>query len=845
MKYFFTSLFSVLLFVSTINIQPNQSYAAAGFSQEHGTLSPLTPPTPKNGAGRKLLAIYMVGSDLESNYQAGENDLNELFEGYAGLQNPNVDIVIAFGGANKDGWRGMKIATADQLIIDAQDEIPGNEDASVYSYYAPQAHMGDVSSLQLFLEFLRDGYVGYDQRFLTLWDHGASYEGFGNDENYNFDALSLNEIDQAFTNSNAGIWDLIGYDACLMGSIEVASITKKHANYMIASEELEPGHGWQWTAVIQNLSKFNDIQRSGEEMVKNFVQNVHEYSSDGKTLSLVDLRRFDALSQATENIGQTLSSVLMSMSADQKGVIESVSKVRAFGAAERTDQRVSIDLKHLALLLKSKTTDATLMQQLNDLINAVDQYVVISRQDGTRPDSFGVSITAPEQKASVSSSLGADGVAAFQIAYANVVSGDTEPPMILEQDSDANADDFEFDDQEFDDGFDEVDPLFYEWLDELEDEIFADYEDGILTDDELETALEELESLTEDNPDYLEWLDFVLADDEYEFSNVPDWFVLFEQSAGGDQKVANPNRDSVSFKFPFTQGERSAFVAKPRSSGSVNASQVEAGITGISVTFEDENLKRVSTLFGNVLTFDADEDGNLDDWFLTIAGVQAYPTSTEGRYFTPQWNQHWYFMDYSDTEEPAYIPMYFDRINDFANYPFTIYKAEIDYQDSSLEYSDEDLLTGSFEFDEDGEPVELAELEIVVSPSNHVVHHEIRSYRYLENDPDDLDDDSILYDKNTRKLKVGDKVRFFSLGINLTREGLDYWFPESDLITVEKEIDFFVDLLQFDDLDGNPLDYFYAVQAEDIADNITLTELAPAAVVDDTPGTAVPNWELY
>jgi len=36
-----------------------------GYSDDHGTLAPYTQPELVSGAGKKLLAVYMVGSDLE------------------------------------------------------------------------------------------------------------------------------------------------------------------------------------------------------------------------------------------------------------------------------------------------------------------------------------------------------------------------------------------------------------------------------------------------------------------------------------------------------------------------------------------------------------------------------------------------------------------------------------------------------------------------------------------------------------------------------------------------------------------------------------------------------------
>ena len=254
-------------------------------------LSPYVKPAEIDGAGRKLLAIYMVGSDLEENDRAGPTDLVELIDGYDALPDSQaVEVIVAFGGARTDGWRGMKFASISQLTTDAQDMEFGNETGSnAYLYQADGAHMGDESSLKLFLDYLRDGYANFDQRFLTFWDHGNSYKGFGDDTNFNGDALLLDEIERAFQRSQPGRFDLIGFDACLMATVEVAKVIEPHAKYIIASEALEPGHGWLWSAVIQLYAQEGSITEAGKQMVDNFVQDVHESELTGKTLSLLDL----------------------------------------------------------------------------------------------------------------------------------------------------------------------------------------------------------------------------------------------------------------------------------------------------------------------------------------------------------------------------------------------------------------------------------------------------------------------------------------------------------------------------------------------------------------------------
>ena len=416
--------------------------AKRGYSSDHGMLSPYVKPAENDGTGRKLLALYMVGSDLEENYQDGSIDLKELIEGFTTLPDgQRVEVIVAFGGADKDGWRGMKFANASQLVTDYQDMKFGNETGSnAYLYQADGAHMGDESSLKLFLDYLRDGYANFDQRFLTFWDHGGSYMGFGEDTNFNGDALTFDEIAGAFNSSQIGVFDLIGFDACLMATVEVAKVIEPNARYMIASEEPEPGHGWLWSAVIRLYAQEDSIVEAGKQMVDNFVQAVHQYESTRKTLSLLDLSRYDNLMAALNPVLSTYADQLLHNEAYSDSLIVGATKAQSYGVSERENSRTAIDLKHFTQLLSENLADADIRSSLRELTDAVDRFVVHTNHDGSSPNSFGVAIDAPENADAEFSAYKINETwLDFQSAYMDFRLSDTEPPEVIGEYTDTDG----------------------------------------------------------------------------------------------------------------------------------------------------------------------------------------------------------------------------------------------------------------------------------------------------------------------------------------------------------------------------------------------------------------------
>lgn len=422
--------------------------AKRGYSDDPGTLSEYVAPAAVDGVGlvdgrgRKLLAIYMVGSDLEDRGNFGTTDFRELVAGYTGLSNPEgLEVVVAFGGADKDGWRGMKIASGSQIMSDSVDREFGNETGpDAYLYTADGANMGDESSLRLFLDYLRDGYVNFDQRFLVFWDHGNTYFGFGGDSNFNEDSLDMDEIANAFDGSQAGIFDLIGFDACLMATVEVAKVIEPHGRYMIASEELEPGHGWLWSAVVEAFAEEDSIVEAGKRMVDNFVLDVHDSPSTGKTLSLLDLGEYGNLTAALDPVISTLSGRVLDSQELAKGLIAAETGVRSYAVSHRSDYRASMDLMHFTRLLADHLPDTGMEADLDRLIEAIDRFVVHSAHDGTKPDSHGVAIDAPENTdARYSAYKVSDAWRDFQSVYQDFRLADEEPPVIETEHWDAEG----------------------------------------------------------------------------------------------------------------------------------------------------------------------------------------------------------------------------------------------------------------------------------------------------------------------------------------------------------------------------------------------------------------------
>ncbi len=230
--------------------------------------------------------IYMCGSDLESDYSCATNDVLEMINA---TYSDNVNIVIQTGGATKwtDDW-----ASADKI-----QRFEVLEDDIKLVSEAPQANMGDSETLSEFVKWGAENYPAKNMG-LVFWNHGGgSIAGVCIDHNY-YDSLSLKEIDSALSRSFGSMterFEFIGFDACLMATLETANMLVPYAKYMYGSQENEPGTGWNYTDFITYLSE--NPRADGLELGKQICDSYYRTSNStyGVTLSVTDLSKMDAL----------------------------------------------------------------------------------------------------------------------------------------------------------------------------------------------------------------------------------------------------------------------------------------------------------------------------------------------------------------------------------------------------------------------------------------------------------------------------------------------------------------------------------------------------------------------
>lgn len=109
-------------------------------------------------------------------------------------------------------------------------------------YEAPLQNMGKAETLTEFLTYCQKNYPA-DNTMVILWNHGGGYRGFGWDEIFAEDHLSIQELREGFAgaydlNEENPPIDLLYMNACLMSNTDVYNQLRGVAKYMLGHEEV-------------------------------------------------------------------------------------------------------------------------------------------------------------------------------------------------------------------------------------------------------------------------------------------------------------------------------------------------------------------------------------------------------------------------------------------------------------------------------------------------------------------------------------------------------------------------------------------------------------------------------
>ncbi|MBQ9198193.1 MAG: peptidase C11 [Clostridia bacterium] len=332
-----------------------------------------------NGRDTVTLLVYMCGADLESKSAMATKDLQEMLNAKFGS---NVNLVVYTGGSTN--WRNNMVSSSVNQIWQIQ-----NGKMVCLEQNAGTGAMTDPDTLTSFIQYGKKNFKA-SRYGLILWDHGSgSVAGYGYDErNPRAGQMSLAGLNSAFKNGGLQ-FDFIGFDTCLMASVENALMASNYADYLIASEETEPGIGWYYTDWLTALGENTSISTLdlGKKICDDFVSHcASECRGQQTTLSLIDLAEL-ANTVPAKLSGFADAVTTMVTNQEYKTVSNARNGSREFAASSRIDQ---VDLTDLCNNLGTSESAA--------LAKVLREAVKYNRTNIS--DAYGLSVYFPYQRVS-------------------------------------------------------------------------------------------------------------------------------------------------------------------------------------------------------------------------------------------------------------------------------------------------------------------------------------------------------------------------------------------------------------------------------------------------------------
>lgn len=339
---------------------------------------------------------FMVYMDGDCNLEGSAiDDINEM-EMVGSTDEVNIIVLLdripGYDDSNGD-W------TTTKLFEVTEDLISDRTIRSIELGDWGELNMGDPNTLA---DFAVGGIENYpaEHYALVIWDHGDGWKSVANDKTDDENGITMPELDQALfriiNETYIERLDVIGFDTCLMGQLEVADTVYPYADIMIGAEECEDGDGWNYTPFLNTLADHPDS--TPEELAINITTSFGEYYTDIKahpihTLSVIDLSAIPDLVSAVDD----WAVAMIANMPDEWAVIgESRYEVESYPQGNG-DAGYFVDLYDLAWLVGNETGNASTESAAETVMDALDAAVIYSVNGSGHPYSNGLTIYFPEK----------------------------------------------------------------------------------------------------------------------------------------------------------------------------------------------------------------------------------------------------------------------------------------------------------------------------------------------------------------------------------------------------------------------------------------------------------------
>ena len=331
-----------------------------------------------NGEDVVTIMVYMCGADLESRSGMASRDIQEMLGADLG---DNVNLIIYTGGAKQ--WQNNVISSSTNQIYQIK-----NGQMALLKDNLGNVAMTKPETLSGYISWAGKNFPA-NRNILIFWDHGGgSTGGYGYDEKFpQAGAMSLAGINKALRDGGV-TFDMVGFDTCLMATVENALVVSNYSDYLVASEETEPGIGWYYTNWLNALGKNTSMEtvQIGKNIIDDFTDACARNCPGQKTtLSLIDLAE----------LSQTVPAELADFSKDTSDMINGDDFQTVSGARSSTREFAQARIDQVDLVDFATRMDTA---ESKELASALRDAIKYNKTSSNMTNAYGLSIYFPYKK---------------------------------------------------------------------------------------------------------------------------------------------------------------------------------------------------------------------------------------------------------------------------------------------------------------------------------------------------------------------------------------------------------------------------------------------------------------
>lgn len=357
---------------------------------------------------------FMVYLDADNNLESA--GIDDFLEMASVGSSTDVNIVVQMdripGHTSSYGdWTGTR-----RFLIQSGDTPDGTPVQDL-----GEQNMGDPNVLQDFVEWAVTNYRA-NHYALVIWNHGDGWrqlqenmlkmaeeaesraetdwaiaKGVASDDT-DGDKLYMREVQDALTSAKQNLQDrgtlsvkldIVGFDACLMGMVETAYALRDVTNYMVGSEELEPGNGWPYDNILGSLT--TTPMMTPAQLANQIVTDYGASYGSGVTQSAVDISQLSPLVAEINNFATVATNEwnLLKTARNNSKQYHPGWSTSCWG----------VDLWDFADEVHSQVISPTIKTAAQDLKTAVDNFVISEQHSANMNGSHGIAIYFPPNQA--------------------------------------------------------------------------------------------------------------------------------------------------------------------------------------------------------------------------------------------------------------------------------------------------------------------------------------------------------------------------------------------------------------------------------------------------------------